>query len=198
MAQPQRRRYFSCQARVLTIAGLKFMSFLSSAEIATALVEAGYAVLTFDKRGIGQSNGHYDEAGYEDRTSDALAALRWLSAQPGSRYAINLDLLGHSEGCYVAAIAATRSPLVKFMVWLAPAAESVPDSDCLRNPQQWPTPRPAQARKIAQRRAAQPAAALPVMAGSHQPPGLAAGRIGPPPLARQQTGPLQPPLVPDL
>ena len=94
-------------------------------ELAAGLVAAGYAVLTFDKRGIGQSNGNYEEAGYEDRTSDALAALQWLAAQPGID-AGRLGLLGHSEGCYVAAIAATRSPLVTYMVWLAPAAESVP------------------------------------------------------------------------
>lgn len=65
------------------------------------LVKAGFAVLSYDKRGVGQSSGDWRTATMDDLAADAVTALNFLRAQPEvpSRAA---GLFGHSEGGWVA------------------------------------------------------------------------------------------------
>jgi hypothetical protein len=78
--------------------------------VADRLTRAGFAVLRYDKRGVGDSTGRYETATGADLVSDARAALRWLRAQPG------IDprrtcVLGLSEGAMIAPmVAATDDP----------------------------------------------------------------------------------------
>lgn len=78
--------------------------------IADRLTRAGFAVLRYDKRGVGGSTGHYETATGPDLVADAHAALRWLRAQAG------IDprrtcVLGLSEGAMIAPmVAATDDP----------------------------------------------------------------------------------------
>jgi uncharacterized protein len=65
------------------------------------LVDAGIAVLSYDKRGVGASSGDWREATMDDLAADAVAALDFLRAQHGVR-ADAVGLLGHSEGGWVA------------------------------------------------------------------------------------------------
>ena len=89
------------------------------------LTRRGYAVLRYDDRGIGDSTGDFATATTHDFATDAAAALSWLRTQPGidggwAGYA------GHSEGGYVAALAA---PMERpdFMVLLAGPSQILSD-----------------------------------------------------------------------
>lgn len=70
-----------------------------------ALVAAGVAVASFDKRGVGGSGGSWAEAGIEEQAADLLAGLDASRAHvpnvPGG-------VFGHSQGGWVALEAATR------------------------------------------------------------------------------------------
>lgn len=76
--------------------------------LAEQLVEQGFAVLRFDKRGVRQSNGDYASSTAETFANDLSAAFAFLA----QRDDINIERIGvagHSEGSHVAAIAANRS-----------------------------------------------------------------------------------------
>lgn len=94
--------------------------------IADHLTRSGIAVLRMDDRGAGESTGNIFDATSSDFAEDALIGVRWLKAHDrvaGDR----IGLLGHSEGGTVAALAASRSSNVAFVIMLAGAA--VPLSD---------------------------------------------------------------------
>lgn len=85
------------------------------------LTAAGYAVLRYDKRGVGESGGTAQGATILDFAADAEAAFDFLRSRPdidGQR----IGLLGHSEGGMVAPLIATRRPEVAWLVLLAPPA----------------------------------------------------------------------------
>lgn len=87
--------------------------------LADHLTRRGIAVLRYDDRGIGRSEGAFPTATHEDFVEDALAAVTWLAA----REEIDLKrvgLVGHSEGGIVAPLAAVKSPKgIAFIVLLA-------------------------------------------------------------------------------
>lgn len=86
--------------------------------LADALSRKGFAVLRYDKRGVGSSSGDYDSATTSDFTSDAAAAVAWLKTQPqidGSR----IGVLGHSEGGIIAPAVAAADKSVAFVVMIA-------------------------------------------------------------------------------
>jgi alpha-beta hydrolase superfamily lysophospholipase len=60
-------------------------------------VDAGIAVLSYDKRGVGSSSGDWLDSTLDDLAADATAALGFLYAQPEVR-AGPAGLLGHGEG----------------------------------------------------------------------------------------------------
>ncbi|WP_152603706.1 alpha/beta hydrolase family protein [Amycolatopsis rifamycinica] len=71
------------------------------------LVEAGFAVLAYDKRGVGASSGDWLAGTIDDFAADAVAALNFLRSQPGVE-AETTGLFGHSEGGWVVVRAAAR------------------------------------------------------------------------------------------
>lgn len=86
------------------------------------LTRRGYAVLRYDKRGIGESSGDYQTATMDDFADDAAAAMRWWKTQSNIDTA-RVGFLGHSSGGYVAPLAA-QSVDAAFLVLLAgPARE---------------------------------------------------------------------------
>jgi alpha/beta superfamily hydrolase len=97
--------------------------------IADAFVQRGIAVLRCDDRGVGGSTGSVAAATSEDFADDAVAAVRVLRARAEIDGA-KVGLLGHSEGAIVAAIAASRTSDVAFIVWMAGSA--VPGGEILR------------------------------------------------------------------
>lgn len=82
------------------------------------LTRAGYVVLRYDDRGVGQSEGNPYNATTFDIAKDAEAALQWLKQQPYVD-ANNIGILGHSEGGTVAAILASQRDDIAFMIMLA-------------------------------------------------------------------------------
>jgi alpha/beta superfamily hydrolase len=86
------------------------------------LTRRGYAVLRYDKRGIGKSSGSYQTATMEDFAKDAGAAMRWLKTQSNVDTA-RVGFLGHSTGGYVAPLAAQRAGAAFLILLAAPARE---------------------------------------------------------------------------
>jgi uncharacterized protein len=73
--------------------------------IADHLTRAGFAVLRLDDRGVGGSGGSDSEASYDELVADALAGVAFLRAHPRID-AERVGLLGHSQGGYLAPVAA--------------------------------------------------------------------------------------------
>ena len=85
--------------------------------IADRLVQQGIAVLRYDDRGVGDSEGVYATATFDDFASDASSALAWLKNQPKID-ASKAGAIGHSEGgAIVLMLAAEHEPA--FIVSLA-------------------------------------------------------------------------------
>jgi uncharacterized protein len=86
-----------------TVAGVPIFG-----ELANGLADAGFIVVRYDKRGVGQSGGRAEAATLPDYTEDALAAVKYLRDRKDvddKRVAV----LGHSEGGCVALMAAART-----------------------------------------------------------------------------------------
>jgi pimeloyl-ACP methyl ester carboxylesterase len=79
------------------------------------LVDAGIAVLSYDKRGVGGSSGDWLDATMDDLASDAAAALDFLRARPEVRSGA-AGLFGHSEGGWVVLGATTLRDDVPWVV----------------------------------------------------------------------------------
>ena len=76
-------------------------------QIADALANAGYLVVRYDKRGIGQSGGRAEAATLTDYADDVRAAVKLLADRKDvdpKRIAV----IGHSEGGLVALMAAAK------------------------------------------------------------------------------------------
>jgi dienelactone hydrolase len=88
----------------------------------------GFAVLTYDKRGVGSSTGRYVRAATDDNlrnlAADALAGVNWLSDRPEvDRRRIGLS--GGSQAGWVIALAASESSSVRFAAMQSGPAMSV-------------------------------------------------------------------------
>ena len=86
--------------------------------IADYLTRNGIAVLRYDDRGVGQSQGNYAEATSADLATDAEAAFNFLK----NNAKINqkeIGLMGHSEGGLIAPIVAVSNTGIGFIVSLA-------------------------------------------------------------------------------
>lgn len=85
-----------------TVAGISVF-----AQLAAAIADAGFVVVRYDKRGVGQSGGRQESATLDDYAEDTRAAVNFLRRRKDvdeKRVAI----LGHSEGGLVAMLAASR------------------------------------------------------------------------------------------
>jgi pimeloyl-ACP methyl ester carboxylesterase len=95
--------------------------------LAKGLVDAGFTVVRYDKRGVGQSGGRAESVTLNDYAEDARAVVRWLERRKDvdrNRIAV----VGHSEGAAVAMILATREDRVKAVVLIAEPAPPAPSS----------------------------------------------------------------------
>jgi pimeloyl-ACP methyl ester carboxylesterase len=87
-------------------------------QLAGALADAGFIVLRYDKRGVGQSGGRTEVASLNDFSDDQRAAVRFLTLRKdvdGKRIAV----AGHSEGGLVSLITAAVEKRVGAVVLLA-------------------------------------------------------------------------------
>jgi len=77
------------------------------AQLAGAIADAGFLAVRYDKRGFGQSGGRAESATIQDYAEDVRAVVRWLLLRKDidpKRIAV----VGHSEGAWVALLAAAR------------------------------------------------------------------------------------------
>ena len=91
--------------------------------LADLLTRKGIAVLRYDKRGVAQSTGDFAASTMDDFTQDEQAALQYLKSRKEVD-AKRLGIIGHSEGGILAALAATHSNDVNWLVLLASPATS--------------------------------------------------------------------------
>jgi uncharacterized protein len=99
--------------RDATVAGIPILG-----QLAGALADAGFLVLRYDKRGIGQSGGRPETAGLPDFAEDVRAAVKFLADRKDvdpKRIAV----IGHSEGGSAALIAAAADKRVAAIVVMA-------------------------------------------------------------------------------
>lgn len=91
-------------------------------QIAHALGNTGFAVLRYDKRGIGKSGGDPYSGVRNALIADAKAAVNFFRQQPGVNPK-DVFALGHSEGAMLAiAVGADRSLALRGVVLLGPPA----------------------------------------------------------------------------
>jgi pimeloyl-ACP methyl ester carboxylesterase len=77
------------------------------AQLAGGLADAGYYVLRYDKRGTGQSGGREEAATIEDYAEDLRAAVRFMRERKDVDPK-RVVLFGHSDGAWVALVAASK------------------------------------------------------------------------------------------
>jgi hypothetical protein len=96
---------------------------------------AGFVVLTFDKRGKGESSGDYGTASYDDLVLDAVRAVELVRSRP-SVDSMRVGIWGLSQGAFLAPWVAARVAKLAFIVAISPpggpCSESIAYQDSLR------------------------------------------------------------------
>jgi hypothetical protein len=87
-------------------------------QIAGALADAGYIVVRYDKRGIGQSGGRAEAATLADYADDVRAAVKVLADRKDVDPK-RITVVGHSEGGLVALMAAAKDKRIASVALLA-------------------------------------------------------------------------------
>lgn len=85
-------------------------------------LKLGFAVLSFDKRGTGQSTGTYvpfsvetSDAAFRDLAADMAHSVRWLKQQPGIDTS-RIGFFGGSQAGWIMPLAATLEPGIAFII----------------------------------------------------------------------------------
>ena len=88
------------------------------AQLAGAMANAGFMAVRYDKRGFGQSGGRAESATIQDYAEDVRAVVRWL-LQRKDVDPKRIAVVGHSEGAWVALLAAAREKRLAAVASLA-------------------------------------------------------------------------------
>lgn len=84
------------------------------------------AVLRFDERGVGESEGKFAGATTYNFVSDVEAGIEFLQNQTHFKPS-QIGLYGHSEGGMIAPILANQNEVVDFLVLIAPPVTPIPE-----------------------------------------------------------------------
>jgi pimeloyl-ACP methyl ester carboxylesterase len=87
-------------------------------QLASALADAGFVVVRYDKRGVGQSGGRIENTTLGDYAEDAVAAAKFLERRPDVDRR-RVAMLGYGEGGAVASVAASREGSIDALVLVA-------------------------------------------------------------------------------
>lgn len=99
-------------------------------DLAHALAEAGYCVLRFDKRGVGQSGGFFSTYDQSEEISDLKCAIDFLKSLPEIDKS-RIALLGHSEGGFYATYLASFDKDVRACIIMSALTSLSPlSNDC--------------------------------------------------------------------
>jgi pimeloyl-ACP methyl ester carboxylesterase len=96
-----------------TVAGIPLF-----AQLAGQLADRDFIVLRYDKRGVGQSGGRIERVTLADYADDAVQAVKWLAKRKDVDDQ-RIFVAGHSEGAWVAMLAATREKKIEGLVLMA-------------------------------------------------------------------------------
>lgn len=91
--------------------------------IADYLSRHGFCVFSFDKRGIGSSEGDFSSTTDADEIEDLNASLEFLAAQ-NQIDPQKIILIGHSEGAIHASELASKKDIVRAIILMAPSTSS--------------------------------------------------------------------------
>jgi hypothetical protein len=91
------------------------------AQLAGRMADAGFLAVRYDKRGFGQSGGRAESATIQDYAEDVRAVVRWLQ-QRKDIDPKRIALVGHSEGAWVALLAASREKRIGAVASIAAPA----------------------------------------------------------------------------
>ncbi len=101
-----------------TVAGIPVLG-----QIARDLARAGFLVVRYDKRGIGQSGGRAETAALVDYAEDARAVVTWLrKSRKDDVDAKRIAVVGHSEGAWIAMQLATMEKDIAALVMVGGAS----------------------------------------------------------------------------
>jgi pimeloyl-ACP methyl ester carboxylesterase len=93
------------------------------AELAGILSQAGFVVVRYDNRGVGQSGGRTEAASLKDYAEDTRAVVKWL-ADRRDIDSKRIAIVGHGEGAWMAILAASTEKRVSALVTLGAPASS--------------------------------------------------------------------------
>ncbi len=99
--------------RDVTVSGVSIFR-----QLAHALVDSGFMVMRYDKRGVGQSGGRAESAALDDYAEDVRELVRYLERRDD----VDRDrvvVVGHSEGGWVGLLAARRERKIKALALIA-------------------------------------------------------------------------------
>ena len=88
------------------------------AQLAGAIADAGFLAVRYDKRGFGQSGGRAESATIQDYAEVVRAVVRWL-LQRKDIDPKRIAVVGHSEGAWVALLAAAREKRISAVASIA-------------------------------------------------------------------------------
>ncbi len=86
--------------------------------LADYLTKNGIAVLRFDDRGVGKSEGVFKDATSFDFATDVESAIDYLQSRNDINFS-KIGIIGHSEGGLIAPIVASKRKDVNFIILLA-------------------------------------------------------------------------------
>jgi dipeptidyl aminopeptidase/acylaminoacyl peptidase len=87
-------------------------------QLAGAFADAGFIVVRYDKRGVGQSGGRAESATLDDYAEDVRAVVRTLARRKDVD-PHRIAVLGHGDGAWVAVLAGTREERIGAVVLAA-------------------------------------------------------------------------------
>ncbi len=102
-------------------------------DLAHFITGLGFITLRYDKRGTGESEGNPLVVGMQDLVRDVISNIEYLKNHPRIDPG-KIILLGHSEGCILATIANTASP-VAGLILLGGAGTNLRDPIAYQNAQ---------------------------------------------------------------
>jgi pimeloyl-ACP methyl ester carboxylesterase len=96
------------------------------------MLSRGFAILNYDKRGVGESGGVYQESAslsnLNKHAEDAVAGVEYLVSRPEIDVK-RIGLIGFSQAGWIIPLAASKSPIVTHMVILSGPVASTAQED---------------------------------------------------------------------
>jgi alpha/beta superfamily hydrolase len=96
--------------------------------LSTVYQEKGFSTLRFNFRGVGSSEGNYDQG--DGEREDVRSAVRYLHERGKSEF----DLVGYSFGAWVNAGIMDSEPLIKRIIMVSPPVAITEFSPLIQNP----------------------------------------------------------------